>query len=321
MKRGFIDFEFNQEKNISPEIISIGCVVVDDDSNRELGRFYSIVRPKVNRTLAPFISKLTGISQEEIDEADDFITVSHRFKTFMDAFPKIKFYCWGNVDNKVVASTSNVNETLEFKNIVGTIENAQENISKDIKYDGKCISRNISLSKIRDIYGLEKREEHNALSDALTLADVFIAHKEKGQCNYSSEQETETSAIVGEMYKKAVESKNYCYPSQEEQYESLLKYSDNKEYVEVLLNRSLYDTAKKNFNGNYKFLKKEFDVQTIESEDFDKFSISVRLNDEEKTAVISIFDDGKCASIIVEIGKKTRKRVKRILQKMKEATE
>lgn len=321
MKRGFIDFEFNQKKNISPEIISIGCVIVDDDSNRELGRFYSIVKPKVNRTLAPFISKLTGISQEEIDEADDFVTVSHRFKTFVDAFPKIKFYCWGNVDNKVVTSTSKINDTIEFRTIVGTIENIQENISKDIKYDGKSISRNISLSKIRDIYGIEKRGEHNALNDAKTLADVFIAHKERGQCNCSSEQKTETSAIIEEMHKKAVESKNYCYSTQEEQYESLLKYSDNKEYVEVSLNRSLFDTAKKNFNGNYKFLKQEFDVQTIELEDFDKFSISVRLNDEEKTAVISIFDDEKCSSILVEIGKKTRKRVKRILQKMKEATE
>lgn len=321
MKRGFIDFEFNQKKNISPEIISIGCVIVDDDSNRELGRFYSIVKPKVNRTLAPFISKLTGISQEEIDEADDFVTVSHRFKTFVDAFPKIKFYCWGNVDNKVVTSTSKINDTIEFRTIVGTIENIQENISKDIKYDGKSISRNISLSKIRDIYGIEKRGEHNALNDAKTLADVFIAHKERGQCNCSSEQKTETSAIIEEMHKKAVESKNYCYSTQEEQYESLLKYSDNKEYVEVSLNRSLFDTAKKNFNGNYKFLKKEFDVQTIELEDFDKFSISVRLNDEEKTAVISIFDDEKCSSILVEIGKKTRKRVKRILQKMREATE
>ena len=319
MKRGFIDFEFNQEKNVPPEIISIGCVVIDDESKNELGRFYSTVKPKVNKTLTPFISTLTGITQEEIDAADDFITVSHRFKTFVDAFPGIKFYCWGNVDNKVVTSTSKINETEEFRNIVGTIENAQSNISKDIKYDGKCISKNIKLSKIRDIYGLEKREEHNALNDALTLADVFIAHKEKGQCDCSSEQKTETSVIVGEMYKKAIKSKNYCYPTQEEQYESLLKYSDNKEYVEVTLNRSLYDTAKKNFNGNYKFLKKEFDIQQIEK--LDNFFISVRLNESEKKAILSIFNNEKCSSIIVDIGSKTRKRIKKILQKMKEAKE
>ena len=55
--RYFIDFEASQ---FAEEIISVGCV---DESGRS---FYSLVRPKKPKKVTDFITKLTGITREEV---------------------------------------------------------------------------------------------------------------------------------------------------------------------------------------------------------------------------------------------------------------
>ena len=68
----FIDFEASQ---FAEEIISVGCV---DEDGRS---FYSLVRPRKPRKVTDFITKLTGITRDEILNAP---TADEVFTSFFE---------------------------------------------------------------------------------------------------------------------------------------------------------------------------------------------------------------------------------------------
>ena len=87
----FIDFEAQQYTN---EIIEIGCV-------REDGcQFHSLVHPgEKHKRLSGFVKKLTGITQEELNNAPSVDEVFTRFFYWLgqDGGPA-QFYCYGTSD-------------------------------------------------------------------------------------------------------------------------------------------------------------------------------------------------------------------------------
>ncbi|MBQ4213637.1 MAG: hypothetical protein II673_00550, partial [Ruminococcus sp.] len=94
--RYFIDFEASQ---FAEEIISVGCV---DESGRS---FYSLVRPKKPKKVTDFITKLTGITREEVLAAATADEVFSKLYDWLDKSEAVKFYCYGDCDRRFAFNT------------------------------------------------------------------------------------------------------------------------------------------------------------------------------------------------------------------------
>lgn len=161
----FIDFEATQFSN---EIISVGCIRSDGAT------FYEEVRAK--RKITPFITSLTGITDEQNKIAANSDEV---FSSFFDWLmecnnEKAIFYCYGNSDidfiKKNLASTTNIKAQAALS-IIGM---SLKDYSKVVKTHFGLI-KNLSLVKLVAYYrGVESIEQkHNALEDAIYLKEAF----------------------------------------------------------------------------------------------------------------------------------------------------
>lgn len=80
------------------EIIEIGAVAVDSASGDIESEFQSFVRPVRNRVLTEFCRHLTGITQEQVDSAEDYPTVINRFGEWLAGVGEYDFCSWGFYD-------------------------------------------------------------------------------------------------------------------------------------------------------------------------------------------------------------------------------
>jgi len=82
-----MDFEATCEQSNLPnyphEIIEFPAVIIDINKWEIVDRWRKYVKPKLNPTLSPFCTKLTGITQDMVDSADDFLTVMNQFNEWM----------------------------------------------------------------------------------------------------------------------------------------------------------------------------------------------------------------------------------------------
>lgn len=161
----FIDFEATQFSN---EIISIGC-------SREDGKeFYSLVKPE-KRKLTKFITNLTGITQEMVDEAPTADEVFSQFFDYLEGDSELNFYCYGNTDIDFIKKT--LENTTDFKATaaLSMIGMNLRDYSKSVKLHFG-LHRNIGLVKVLAYYrGVDEiHQDHNALTDANYLREVFL---------------------------------------------------------------------------------------------------------------------------------------------------
>ncbi|PSV00725.1 RNA 2'-phosphotransferase [Photobacterium kishitanii] len=167
--------EDRTDKQFLMETIEIGCAVVDSNNLKIISTFKSFVKPSKNKTLTPFCKKLTNISQDDINKADDFTTVSQNFKVYLSQFQNGLFMAWGSGDDKQLKQDAKLN----------TIDSPIENLDnlnlktffKNLGFSGK----GFGLKKALNIVGLEQGEAHRALSDAINTAKLLPAMFEKAE--------------------------------------------------------------------------------------------------------------------------------------------
>ncbi|XP_075243035.1 3'-5' exoribonuclease 1-like [Convolutriloba macropyga] len=84
----FIDFEATcMEVNPAGflhEIIEFPIVLFDCADRKPLNVFHQYVRPKINPVLSDFCMQLTGITQSQVDQADNFVTVFEKAHEWME---------------------------------------------------------------------------------------------------------------------------------------------------------------------------------------------------------------------------------------------
>lgn len=79
------------------EIIEIGAVLIDAASLAPAGELQTFVRPVVHRTLTPFCTSLTTITQGDVDGAPRFPEAARRLRDF--AAGRDALFCsWGAYD-------------------------------------------------------------------------------------------------------------------------------------------------------------------------------------------------------------------------------
>lgn len=170
----FLDCEFTTEKPI--ELISIGAVILDEKL-KETDEFYSLVRPKT-ASISKFCQNLTHITEEEVEQANEFHTVINSFEKFLMKYNIRIMFVWGNFDYTGLKSTIQENEYKgEFSKYLKKVKNIQPKICRITNDIYKNPSW--SLKNMKYMYGLEQTVAHNALEDARDLSKIFQLYKTK----------------------------------------------------------------------------------------------------------------------------------------------
>lgn len=170
----FIDFEATQ---YSHEIISIGCV------NEKGETFNSLVNANPKK-VTNFITKLTGITKEEVINAPSADTVFSNFYDWItkDNNASFTFYCYGDTDITFIESNLKRAQNLKAICALSIIGMHLKDYADIVKTHYGLIKR-IKLIKLIQYYRNEENIEqaHNALEDAIYLKEVYDAIQAEGE--------------------------------------------------------------------------------------------------------------------------------------------
>lgn len=163
------DLELNSKpfkSTIPNEIIEIGAIKLDDNLCK-IDTFNSFIKPKYFKKLFPVVKRKTNISQEDINNADDFKDVIRRFIKWVGN--DYILISWGHDDVHHLSlncryhrmSTGWLKRNIDIQKQFSAINNMPP---------GQRYSLENALSQI----GLEVEEElHRALNDSEYTAQIF----------------------------------------------------------------------------------------------------------------------------------------------------
>jgi len=101
-----LDFEATcqeSNKDYTMEIIEFPSVMINTNTLQIEGTFQMYVKPIVNPILSNYCTNLTGITQEQVDDADDFSEVLKQFTTWISTYgSNILFITCGDWDLKTM---------------------------------------------------------------------------------------------------------------------------------------------------------------------------------------------------------------------------
>ncbi len=152
------------------EIIQFGAVMLDENYNM-LSEFSSYVKP-VYSSVTPIINQLTGISNKNLEKADDFLTVFDKF-CYWRGEGDITTFCWSRADFNQLWSELEAKGKHRY-DLFRTLHDFVD--LQDIF--GKLVSSKISVSLESAMRHLQMNFEgqvHTALSDSFNTA--LILHK------------------------------------------------------------------------------------------------------------------------------------------------
>lgn len=158
-----LDLEMNQPSN---KIISVGAYIVDVKTKMIHSRFERYI--KIDEQLNPYITQLTGITQEMVDNGVNIKDAAWELKELMtkyDCF--INPVTWGGGDSELLTKQS---ETFLFGRRWIDVKTLHVSlmISKGQHVQG-------GLSKVLTRYGMKfKGKKHNAADDAYNTARLFL---------------------------------------------------------------------------------------------------------------------------------------------------
>jgi inhibitor of KinA sporulation pathway (predicted exonuclease) len=84
------------------EIIEIAAASIESDSLKMIEEYNEFVKPVRNPVLTCFCKELTSISQEELENAEDFKKVLSRFKNWIRKHKNPIFCSWGDFDKNQI---------------------------------------------------------------------------------------------------------------------------------------------------------------------------------------------------------------------------
>ncbi len=172
------DFEHDQKTKSNPlcpfEIIQIGAVKLSEDFE-EVGEFNLLLKPTLYPKLNPYVSKLTGITEESLN--------NDTAKTFDDGIRQFAEFCgqdrpvlcvWGKNDVSTLFKNIEYNETAGVELPIEYI-NIQEYASRKLKhYSGTHIGLKRAIEQLNIDLGISY---HDALNDAKYTAEIFKIYK------------------------------------------------------------------------------------------------------------------------------------------------
>ena len=150
------------------EVIQFGAVMLDDNFNL-LSEFSSYVKP-VYSSVTTIINQITGITNQNLENADDFITVFDKF-SFWRGEGDITTFCWSNADFNQLWCELEAKGKHRY-DLFATLQDFVD--LQDIF--GKLISSKTSVgleSAMRLLQMEYKGQVHTALSDSYNTARIL----------------------------------------------------------------------------------------------------------------------------------------------------
>ena len=160
-----LDLEMNKnEKGEVDKIIQIGAVIGDLNTGEVLGKFSVFI--KINEPLDPYIIKLTGIQEKDLDSGVSLVDGYNLLKEFKSKFPcDSSGYTWGG-DDIGKLKTDLMSQGFEDKFIFGRqFSNVKTVFNLYCKANGLKTKGGLAKSLTRVGLKFEGRK-HNALDDA-----------------------------------------------------------------------------------------------------------------------------------------------------------
>ncbi len=179
------DLEFNQEykdKSIennyenhdnSPkltfEIVQIGAIKIDENF-KKISTFTSFINPTVHKTIHPYVQRMTGITEEQLQSYEEFPNVLNKFLDFLGN-PEDSVLCvWGTVDIKELLRNVKF-YSLSTEVIPKRYIDIQYHASKHFKSNGKT---RIGLKNAIELLNLPINGNfHDAFNDAYYTCEIF----------------------------------------------------------------------------------------------------------------------------------------------------
>lgn len=163
----YLDFEATQ---FSERIISIGCIADNGAS------FKTLVKPVKNEKVNTFITQLTGITNEMLENAP---TADEAFNAFCD-FVKTNneggvptYYCYGSSDKNFIQHTvsgmSDFHAIMFASSIQALMVDYSAVVKKYLSTRGLSLKKLVALIRHVD----EVEQNHDALDDAMMLKECY----------------------------------------------------------------------------------------------------------------------------------------------------
>ena len=172
----FYDSEFNahdkcDSKNFPQEIVSIGICIVDKQ-NIKYDTFHSYIKLKVAKRITKRCTELTKITNNNMLIAISFIDACEYINKLLKKYNIDNIYCYGLEDKNAFLNTLSLYKNIsKYKNICNKFLDARTILKN--KTNGLVGDQGLSF--LKKICELDGEVEHNALSDAIDLANVYYA--------------------------------------------------------------------------------------------------------------------------------------------------
>jgi len=140
-----------------------------------LGEYEAFVRPVVHTQLTPFCTRLTSITQVDVNQADTFDIVAEDFRKWVmgDEWEEEEYlFCsWGFFDQRILAKNCILHKMDE--------EWTKPHINLKYQYPRvKGLARTIGLKRAVEAEGFDfEGAHHRGIDDAINLAKIFVKYQ------------------------------------------------------------------------------------------------------------------------------------------------
>lgn len=173
----FMDCEANRN-----QAISVGFVVYDNQKNKIVDQYYSLIRPRNFNELETHIKNMTKLTNEEIKKAPPLEAVIEHINLFMKKYEIENIYTWGTEDKRFIEN-HNIKKAYSVSYKIKDIQQLISSSTFDV-FHNNCMS----LANMKQLYHLDtERVTHNALSDTIDLAHVFKAWRKNKKLDFDIE--------------------------------------------------------------------------------------------------------------------------------------
>ncbi|MDD6394876.1 MAG: exonuclease domain-containing protein [Acutalibacteraceae bacterium] len=178
MKYIIIDLEWNGNQTADGyfnEIIEIGAVSLDENMN-VISEFQQLVKPKVTKKLKGRIKELTHITNDELKNAEGFVSVYNKLKKWIGCDDDNCLLSWGNADVLVLYENLNHYNMVNDIYVIRHFCDAQLLCQQALEIS---LAKQVGLSALAEMAEIDigDAQLHRALNDskltAKCLAKLF----------------------------------------------------------------------------------------------------------------------------------------------------
>ena len=154
------------------EIIEFPIIIIESKTHKIVGEFHRYVKP--SKPLSDFCTELTGITQDQVNSASDFITVMTEFEEYLSKFDEYPFR------NSIILSDGpwDVRDFITKQSITSNfVRPALFKKWVDVKKIFMAVTRNKkqTISGMLHHFGLSfEGRLHSGLDDTRNIAKVVI---------------------------------------------------------------------------------------------------------------------------------------------------